>query len=470
MTDNRIASTFASSAAIARGAALARPLARRRLPLSASVGLSAGSPGRGGFFALATALALALPAAPARAGAEPPSAATPATAPAPSAGPAASPGPVAMVRVTFDRAGITGARASGLADIATGRAVTVNDPVRVASISKLVVALGVLRLVEAGTLDLDSDVSRWLGYSVRNPAFPDRPISLRLLLSHRSGLTDDAGYVLPLDADMRAVLANPKGWDAAHAPGSFFRYTNLNFPVIASVMERATGERFDRLMQRLVMAPLKIDACYNWTTCTPDAAARAVVLYRGRQPVRDDNRGAMPACPVTPAGDGSCDLATWVAGRNGAIFSPQGGLRISAVDLAKIGRLLLGRGKVDGVRLLRPETVDRWLTPLWTLAGTNGITGETDSGDPNTGFTCTYGMAMDFLDTHAPGCADNPFGDDIRRIGHPGGAYALKSGLWIDPKRGTGVVYYATDVAEGRGAVSAYTPVEEALAQGRLPR
>ena len=391
------------------------------------------------------------------------------------AAPAAAPPPVhplAMVRVTFDRRGVTGSRASGPADKATGRVLTDSDPVRIASISKLVVAIGVMRLVEAGTLDLDRDVSDWLGYRLRHPAFPDRPISLRLLLSHRSGLTDRISYVLPLDADMRAVLDNPDAWDAQHGPGDWFAYTNFNFPVVAAVMERATGERFDRLMDRLVLKPLKLDACYNWATCSTATAARAVVLYRDGQPVRDDNKGARPACPVTPASDGSCDLSTWVAGRNGAIFAPQGGLRISARGLARVGRLLLGRGAVDGRRLLSEASVAQLLNPLWTYGGTdaaNGVTGEADTGDTNSGFTCRYGMAIAFLATAAKGCADDPFGDGGQRIGHAGDAYGLKSGLWIDPASGTGLAYFATDVAEGPGAVSAYTPTEEGLAQGRLP-
>src|SRR3569832_1010837 len=223
--------------------------------------------------------------------------------------------PLATVRDTFDDRGETSARATGLADLAAIRRVTVDDPARIASISKLVVAIAVLRLVEQHKLDLDADVSTVLGWKLRNPAFPDTPITLRLLLSHRSSLTDNIDYVLPLDADMADILANPKAWDAVHAPGTWFHYTNFNFPVIAAVMERATGERFDKLMQRLVLAPLKLDACYNWATCAPATAARAVVQYRDGKPVRDDNKGAMPACQVTPASGGSCDLSRWQAGR-----------------------------------------------------------------------------------------------------------------------------------------------------------
>lgn len=372
---------------------------------------------------------------------------------------APAPDPAATVRIAFDRRGETAVVAEGLADAAVNRAVTPDDPVRVASISKLVTAIAVLRLVEAGTLDLDADVSRVLGWRLRNPAFPDAPITLRLLLSHRSSLTDNRDYVLPLDADMRAVLEDPAAWDAAHAPGSYFRYTNFNFPVIAAVMERTSGERFDRLMERLVLKPLHIAGCYNWALCAEPVTQRAVVLTRGGKPVRDDHHGAVPACPVTPARDGSCDLTRWRAGANGAIFSPQGGLRISARGLARIGRMLLRGGEVDGVRLLSRASMRLLETPLWTYDGSNG--------DTAGGFYCSYGLAVTFLPTAREGCRDNVAGDGRARFGHAGEAYGLRSGLWIDRAGGTGVAYFATDVAEAPGAHSAFTPVEEALAARR---
>ena len=61
---------------------------------------------------------------------------------------------------------------------------TIDDPVRVASVSKMVTAIGVMKLVDEGKIDLASDVSRWLGWRLRNPNFPDRPITLSMLLSH----------------------------------------------------------------------------------------------------------------------------------------------------------------------------------------------------------------------------------------------------------------------------------------------
>ncbi|WP_240782092.1 serine hydrolase domain-containing protein [Qipengyuania sediminis] len=380
---------------------------------------------------------------------------------APVAGPPVRQEPVAAARIAFDKEGETSVAVTGLADRASGRRLTADDPVRAASISKLVVGIAVMRLVEQGKLDLDADVSDRLGWRVRNPAFPDTAITLRMLLGHSSSLTDNVDYVLPLDAEMAAVLADPRAWDAAHPPGRYFRYANLNTPVVAAVMERATGERFDLLMRRLVLAPLGLEACYNWASCTPAAKARAVVQYRKRMPTRDTPE-FVAGCPVTPARDGSCDLGQWRAGRNGAMFSPQGGLRISARGLATIGRLLLHEGRLGEARLLSPASVRMLIAPQWTFDGSNG--------DRQGGFLCRYGLASQVLATRVPDCADDPFGDGRPRAGHAGDAYGLRSGLWLDLERGTGVAYFATDVLDAdAGLHSAYTRIEEQLARGTRP-
>ena len=140
----------------------------------------------------------------------------------------------AQVAVAFDRNGERGSWADGLADPSTARAVTPDDPVRVASVSKLVVAIGVMKLVEQGKLELDRDVSTYLGWKLRNPAFPDQAITLRQLLSHTSSIRDgDDAYVIPLGETLQQGLAETQVWDAAHGPNEhYFAYSNFNFPVI----------------------------------------------------------------------------------------------------------------------------------------------------------------------------------------------------------------------------------------------
>ncbi|MGZ8361555.1 MAG: serine hydrolase domain-containing protein [Allosphingosinicella sp.] len=370
---------------------------------------------------------------------------------------------VPYVWATFDRDAITASGASGLADRGAGRALTIDDPVRIASISKLVVALGVMRLVEQGRLDLDRDVSDSLGWRLRNPAFPDRPITLRLLLSHTSSLRDGVDYAVPLGTGLREALADPAGFDAEHPPGAFFRYSNLNYPVIAAAMERGTGDRFDHLMARLVLGPLGLDACFNWTTCGDAAVARAVVLYApDGSVVRDDLGGRRPACPVLAPDGVACELGNYVPGSNGALFSPQGGLRASVRDLSVIGRLLLNRGRHDGTPFLREESLAELMSPAWRFDGTNG---DTDSG-----FYCSYGLAVQLLPVAQSGCREDLFGGGRAMTGHGGDAYGVRSGVWIDPARGQGIAFFATsngdDPPRGR---TAYREVEEWLA-ARLPR
>lgn len=376
--------------------------------------------------------------------------------------------PVAWARVTFDRKGVTSTQAAGPADIATARALGVDDPVRIASISKLVTAIAVMRLVEAHRLDLDADVSTLLGWRLRNPTYPAVPITLRLLLSHRASLTDAAGYYgIALGESMQPLFDDPRAWDAAHAPGTYFRYANIDLPVIAAVMERATGERFDRIVDAQVLRPLHIDGCFNWELCSAATVARAVVLYDdARQPVRDDLHGARPSCSVEPSKDGRCDLSRWSAGSNGTLFSPQGGLRLSARGLAQVGRLLLGGGRVDGVRLLSRRSLRTLVGPAWTSAPGNGMTYEGDETSAIAqGFFCRYGLGVQTLATTRAGCRDDPFGDGIPRIGHAGAAYGLVSGIWVDTRAGRGVAYFATGVRQPDvGAHSAFTPAEEKLA------
>lgn len=373
----------------------------------------------------------------------------------------ATSGLAGLVVVVADRQGVVRAQAFGAARIDPARALAPDTPLRVASVSKAVVAIGVMRLVEAGRLDLDSDVSRWLGWRLRHPGFPEAPLSLRQLPSHTSGISDGAGYNFPLGERLQDRLAGH--WAAA--PGTRFAYANLNYGIIASVMEAATGERFDRLMTRLVLQPLQLDAGYNWSGASDAAVAAAATLYRtGRDESDwhpdgswvaqvDDLQGVRP-CPVRTAGP--CDLAAYVPGSNGTLFSPHGGLRISALGLAKIGRMLLMDGTVDGVRLLRPASVRALMTPVWQASGR-------PQDDDYQGQMRCYGPGLHCLtggdDAPVPGA---------RWWGHLGEAYGLLAGMWVDTARQRVLVYALTGSRDDpfRPAHrSAFTAVEENILQ-----
>ena len=361
----------------------------------------------------------------------------------------------AAVAVMFDRETATPTIVEGLADRETGRAVEANDPVRIASISKLVMALATLRLVDEGKVDLDSDVSNYLGWPLRNPRFPAARVTLGQLLRHRSGLRDDAGYVIPLGESLQAKLADPQAWYADAPPGEApFEYANLGSPVVATVLEAASGERYDRLVERAVFAPLGIEACLNWIGCSQQQAGRAVILYRSTGEVaRDDAADRPPRCTIPVAGGEACSLEDYVPGTNASIFSPQGGVRIGMMDLAKLGQELIQRS--------RPSVFPgRALAEL--IFSMMAAPNDAD-------FFCGYGAGIQMIEVPGHGCNDALFGDGRPRIGHAGEAYGLRSGLWVDVEGGRGIAYFVTAVPETAEEDSGgFAPEEVALVHRAL--
>lgn len=343
--------------------------------------------------------------------------------------------------------------------------VSANDPVRIASISKLITALAVLRLKDEGKLDLDRDVSAYLGWQLRNPAFPEEPITLRLLLSHQSSLRDgDDQYIVPLGQSLRHRLTNPIVWSSEHGPNRrWFAYSNINFPVVASIIESVSGERFDIAMRRLVFKPIKVEACFNWGAgCSARSFRKAVVLYRSNGDVaRDDLRGKPPPCLVVSTGDGTCDLSGYRPGENGSLFSPHGGLRISMMQLARIGQVLANSGKP----LLSKPSFDELTAAQWQAPSP----GDEDRGGVNEhgkidGSFCSYGLGLQRIGLRQADCNDDLFNDGRLRLGHAGEAYGVRSGLWWDPIAKQGIVYFINAVPDDiQQCRSTFSAAEEAL-------
>lgn len=320
---------------------------------------------------------------------------------------------------------------------------------RVASISKLVVAVGVVRLVEQGLLDLDADVSGLLGWTLRHPWHPQVPITLRLLLSHRSGLSD-GGERYAFDGGTRlqdvlqpggALFADGLNWNRALAPGAGFAYVNLNFGVVAQLMERATGERFDRLMQRLVLQPLGLRGGFDPSSFAAADQADIATLYRKRHAVdgrevwnpagpwvvqADDFRRAAPQPPV--------GLAGYVIGSNGTLFGPQGRLRISVRDLGTLMQMLLNDGRHAGRAFLQPASVALLAGALWRREQ------QLPGGEPVG--ACAWALGgQRFTDRAEAGCGDRLVdGGGLVGWGHTGNAYGLKGLFVLDPRRRHGLV------------------------------
>ncbi len=339
---------------------------------------------------------------------------------------------------------------------------------RVASISKLVTALGVMKLVESGQLELERDVSEYLGWTLRNPNFPDVPITTRMLLSHTSSLRDENGYVFAPDVALQDALTpdgtafDPKSW-ASPAPG-FFTYTNLNFGVIATVMERISGTRFDRFMDANVLIPLGIAGGYNPASFSNSKLKTLATLYR--KLVNDQWSLKNPWVPQvddyssqSPEDRG----ADYEIGTNSTIFSPQGGLRVSTLELSRIALMLMNDGLSDGQPFLEPQTVKMLLSDQWTFNAA------TDNGDSFSGLFRSWGLSVQrFTDSTDDNGSDRivePGG--LKWFGHLGEAYGLLSGLLFDPVTKNGMIYVIGGVGSNPekdpGAYSSFFRREELI-------
>jgi CubicO group peptidase (beta-lactamase class C family) len=342
------------------------------------------------------------------------------------------------------------------------RTMTTDTPVRIASVSKLTVALALHRLADAGRINLDDEASKHLGWTLRNPAHPGVPITIRQMMRHESSLSDAGGYTFLLGERLQDKLS-PPSWSKA-APGTTFDYANLNQAILGQLIEQVTGQRFDIAMQRLVFGPLGVQACFNWSQCPPRLPGDGAVLYR-KAPSSDgpwNPQGPWIAqvdaqrpgpCPVRVAEGQACNLEAYVPGTNGALFSPQGGLRISVSELIGLGFALL-----EDSEFLKPESRASLFRPVAVKPAGGGE--ETDAGLMQ---YWSEGGLHCFSGTGAPG-GDQPLSPQpLKGCGHLGNAYGLLSGLVVDPSVGTVVAYAITGTSAPPppGRLSRFTAPEE---------
>ncbi|EAQ98391.2 serine hydrolase domain-containing protein [Congregibacter litoralis] len=335
---------------------------------------------------------------------------------------------------------------------------------RIASISKLVVALGIMQLVEAGKLDLDGDVSDYLGWELRNPAFPEFPITTRQLLAHTSSIRDGSAYFMAAGTgELRDFFKEEspyweKGDHFARSPGQepgrFFTYANLNFGLLGAIIELLSEERFDQYMAKNVLEPMGLSAGFD--PCKIPPGQRAAAFRKGEEAGNWSEGsdwlaqvdGAEPKC-FYGAGDATFNdafLADYALGSNATIYSPQGGLRASADDLVVVLEMLVNGGVVKGQRILSPESVETMLAPQWTLNAekSNGLSaGEAEPGGPTDGLMTSYGLSVHRINMSDWGFPDGP----ELLVGHLGEAYGVLSHALINPETGDGIATIITGTA-----------------------
>jgi len=289
----------------------------------------------------------------------------------------------------------------GLKDAETNTPLSNENIFRIASISKSFSATAIMQLVEAKKLSLDQDVSELIGFKVRNPKFPETVITLRLMLSHLSSINDSQGY-FSLDSINPAKSDNWNNCYNNYEPGKGYVYCNLNFNIIGTIIEKVSGERFDTYIQNHILKPLQLYGGY-YVNGLDKSKFATIYEY---QP--DASKFVVSPNAYAPK---TTEVAAYQMGYSAPIFSPTGGMKISAQDLATYMMMHANYGKYNGVRIISKKSSKLMQTVVSDVA--------------------RYGFALE-----TPGSII----DGEKLIGHTGSAYGLFSAMFFNPQEKYGIV------------------------------
>ncbi|REC62071.1 serine hydrolase [Chryseobacterium pennae] len=181
----------------------------------------------------------------------------------------------------------------GFSDIKEKKPYTINTIQNIASVSKTLVGIALLKAQELGKLNLDDPIQKYLPFKVINPKFPETPITIRQLANHTSSILDNEFYlsknyflkpnqnlngaklnfddeqvfntsdsIITMAAFLKNVLAENGKWNknsfSLHKPGTIYKYSNVGTALAAFIIEQATGQEFSTFTKEYILKPLRM--------------------------------------------------------------------------------------------------------------------------------------------------------------------------------------------------------------------
>jgi CubicO group peptidase (beta-lactamase class C family) len=223
-----------------------------------------------------------------------------------------------LAYAVVDGGGITAAGARGVVRLGGGVAVTPDTPFVIGSISKSFTALSVMQLIEAGEIDLDSEVSRYLDVFSGRPA---GVITIGQLLSHTSGFSTEQGNAAQPDPtgagdELARGVAQLAAVTPAGAPGTQWEYSNANYEILGRVVEVVSGQEFQAYVAQHILEPVGMGHSFVADGEVHEGMATGHLPWFGTK---------------RPLPDTTTDRAT----------APQGGIVASASDLARYLQMMM---------------------------------------------------------------------------------------------------------------------------------
>lgn len=293
----------------------------------------------------------------------------------------------------------------GWKNAAKTQLVTLDSCFHVASVTKMVSAIGLMQLIEKENIPLDTPVADIVGFPVVNPAFPNEPVTIRQVLSHTSGLcsTDD------LTPNWEKLRVKDGVFSAVNAPGTAYEYSNLNGGLIGAMIEALSGQSVNTYMRENVFEPLGINAAYH-PALLPDQSDIAPKLKKNGKTFRT----AKNELATFRDYNDTCDPRRNTDNTSGHLYTSVNGL-------IRIAMMLENGGELDGVRILQPETIQLMMSDQRTIPGSS-VAAES-----------RYGLCIAHVDNLPGGTW----------YGHQGRWQGLTSNAYFQPDTGLSIVIIA---------------------------
>ncbi|GAA4439435.1 hypothetical protein GCM10023091_21570 [Ravibacter arvi] len=241
---------------------------------------------------------------------------------------------------------------TGLKNLGTGEKIDKNDKVHVGSITKTVLALGILRLATENRLHIDDPVRRYLpGLPLNNPWESANPVTVRHLLDHTSGLSDIRLWHFFSDTSTPdAPLSefykrSPDVLKINTRPGTVFSYSNMGYTVLGMLIEAVVGESYETYLDRKLLQPLGLENS-TFRFVSQNADKRLVMGHF-------DNGDPAPAMPM--------------------YVRPAGQFTTTPSDMGKLLKFILDEGRLNGTGFIRKEFIGKLGIPAKTIASENGL-------------------------------------------------------------------------------------------------